>query len=259
MKKYIGDYSSNDLAATLSSKDLLRRNRNLFFWYRTLYQFLVPDCLENGDSRVLEIGSGASPLKAIAPACITSDVLPLDYVDHVFDCHEVDSYDKIPDGSIDVILLVNVLHHLRDPILFLNSARTKLAKTGEVIMVEPFFSMLSYPIYQFLHHEEVNFSISEPILPQIKGPLSSSNQAIPYLIFFRRKDWLAQIAHNYDLDRIDIQHYTGIAYFATGGISRVIPIPHGIYRIIYELDLRLARAMPRLFSAFFITRLRPKS
>ena len=153
-----------------------------------------PRCPACGDKQILEIGSGTSPLKLFYPSVVTSDVLPLDYLDHVFDCHDIDRYDGIADHSVDVISLTNVLHHLRDPLEFLTKATRKLKPGGEVIAVEPYFSALSYPLYKLLHHEPVDFGIARPRLESIEGPLSSSNQAIPHMLFVSRPDWLAELA-----------------------------------------------------------------
>ena len=47
----------------------------------------------------------------------------LDYLDLVFDCHEMDKLDAIKDNSIDVITLTNVLHHLKALLHFLTVLR----------------------------------------------------------------------------------------------------------------------------------------
>ena len=39
---------------------------------------------------------------------------------------EIDNLDAIKDNSLDVITLTNVLHHLKNPIAFLNRAASKL-------------------------------------------------------------------------------------------------------------------------------------
>ena len=70
---------------------------------------------------------------------VTSDVLELDYLDLVFDCHEIDKLVRIEDNSLDVITLTNVLHHLKSPIDFLNAAAAKLKPGGKVIATEPYF------------------------------------------------------------------------------------------------------------------------
>jgi 2-polyprenyl-3-methyl-5-hydroxy-6-metoxy-1,4-benzoquinol methylase len=69
----------------------------------------------------------------------------LDYLDLVFDCHEMDKLDAIKDNSIDVITLTNVLHHLKSPITFLNRAASKLKSGDKVIAAERFFPCYRLP------------------------------------------------------------------------------------------------------------------
>src|SRR5216110_1362457 len=165
---------AEDRAATLHNHARLGANKNLLFWYRQLYRDQFRDLPNPLTLSILEVGSGTSPLKQFFSNVITSDVLDLDYLDLVFDCHETDKLDAIPDNSIDVITLTNVLHHLKSPIVFLNAAAAKLKSGGKVIATEPFFSLVSAPIWKHLHFEPVDFSISEPELMQAHGPLTSA-------------------------------------------------------------------------------------
>ena len=134
---------ATDRAITLRNRARLGANKNLLFWYRELYRDQFKDFPNPAALSILEIGSGTSPLKQFLSNVVTSDVLNLDYLDLVFDCHEIDKLDAIKENSLDVITLTNVLHHLKSPIVFLNRAATKLKSGGKVIATEPFFSMLS--------------------------------------------------------------------------------------------------------------------
>ena len=244
---------------SVQDRQLLQSNRNLMLWYHELYRDLFRTVSDVAQKRVLEIGSGTSPLKVFLPNLITSDILNLEYLDVVFDCHNIAELSEIPDHSIDVITLTNVLHHLRDPIYFLRSATRKLKKGGEVLIVEPYFSVLSYLLFTVLHHEPVNFDISRPVLDTTDGPLSSSNQAMPHMIFFTRPNWLKELADYYDLDQTRFGFFTSLAYMVTGGISRIFPVPHCIYKPYLVLDRFLARSLPRLFASFFSVRLVTRS
>src|SRR6266404_7274400 len=106
---------ANDRAATLRNRARLGANKNLLFWYRELYRDQFKDFSNPTALSILEIGSGTSPLKQFLPNVITSDVLDLDYLDIVFDCHEIDRLVAVQDNSLDVITLTNVLHHLKSP------------------------------------------------------------------------------------------------------------------------------------------------
>ena len=242
---------SEDRAATLRNRARLGANKNLLFWYRQLYRDQFRGLPNPQTLSILEVGSGTSPLKQFLSNVITSDVLDLDYLDLVFDCHEIDKLDAIPDNSIDVITLTNVLHHLKSPIGFLNRAASKLKSGGKVIATEPFFSLLSTPIFKYLHHEPVDFGISEPELGEVQGPLASANIALPWLIFFRRHEWLQRLNENFDVTTISMRTFSALSYMATGGISRKLPIPHFLYRVLFSPDLAVSRHFPRFCAAFF--------
>ena len=178
-------------------------------------------------------------------------MLDLDYLDLVFDCHEIDKLDAIKDNSIDVITLTNVLHHLKSPIAFLNHAASKLKSGGKVIATEPFFSVLSTPIFKHLHHEPVDFRISEPELDKVQGPLASANIALPWLIFFRRREWLQRLNENFDVAALSTRPFSGLSYMATGGISRTLPIPHFVYRPVIFGGSRHESPLSGFLRSFF--------
>ena len=177
-------------------------------------------------------------------------MLDLDYLDLVFDCHEIDKLDAIKDNSLDVITLTNVLHHLKSPIVFLNRAASKLKSGGKVIATEPFFSVLSTPIFKYLHHEPVDFRISEPELRDVQGPLASANIALPWLIFFRRRDWLQRLNENYDIASLSVRPFTAYPTLYWWDISEA-PCSRFSLSRIFPIDLALSRRFPGLCAAFF--------
>jgi len=242
---------AKDRAATLRNRARLGANKNLLFWYRELYRDQFKDFPNPAELSILEIGSGTSPLKQFLSNVVTSDVLDLDYLDLVFDCHGIDRLDAIKDNSLDVISLTNVLHHLKSPIAFLNHAASKLKSGGKVIATEPFFSVLSTPIFKYLHHEPVDFQISDPELAKVRGPLESANIALPWLIFFRKGEWLQRLNDKFDIASLSARPYSALSYMATGGISHRLPIPRLLYRALFPIDRAFSHYFPRLCASFF--------
>lgn len=253
----IASEHSRDKAQTLRNRAALRENANLLFWYSQLYHDQFRNLGDVARLAILEIGSGTSPLTSFYPSVRTSDVLDLDYLDYVFDCHDLDEFEAIPDNDLDVITLTNVLHHLKRPIDFLSKAAMKLKSGGLLIATEPYFSILSTFIYKYLHHEAVDFSVEIPELTEVRGPLSSANEALPWLIFTRAA-WRKEVERYYYFEPRPFRHFTALSYFATGGISRRIPIPFHVYRAFFALDLCLSRLLPKAVSAFFTVTLRRK-
>ena len=242
---------TQDRAATLRNRARLSANQNLLYWYRELYGDQFKDFAEPTLLSILEIGSGTSPLKQFLPNVVTSDVLDLEYLDLMFDCHDIDKLDAIKNESLDVITLTNVLHHLKSPIAFLNRAAGKLKSGGKVIATEPFFSALSTPIFKYLHHEPVELHISEPELKHVQGPLASANIALPWMIFLRQQEWLQQLNDNFDLAVLSIRPFSAVSYMATGGFSHRLPIPRFLYRILFRVDLAVSRRFASLCASFF--------
>jgi SAM-dependent methyltransferase len=242
---------AKDRAITLRNRARLGANKNLLFWYRELYRDQFKDFPNPAALSILEIGSGTSPLKQFLSNVVTSDVLDLDYLDLVFDCHEIDKLDAIRDNSLDVITLTNVLHHLKRPIAFLNRAASKLKSGGKVIATEPFFSLLSTVIFKYMHHEAVDFRISEPELSHVEGPLASANIALPWLMFLRNRAWLQRLSDNFDVTNVSVRPFSALSYMVTGGISHRVPVPSFVYRMFFRADLFLSRRFPSVCAAFF--------
>jgi SAM-dependent methyltransferase len=245
------DETHDDRAVTLRNRTRLGTNKNLLFWYRELCRDQFKEFPNPAALSILEIGSGTSPLKQFLSNVVTSDVLDLNYLDLVFDCHEIDKLDAIKDHSLDVITLTNVLHHLKSPIAFLNRAARKLKLGGKVIATEPFFSVLSTPIFKHLHHEPVDLRVSEPELDEVQGPLASANIALPWLIFFRKREWLQRLSDNFDLVSLSVRPFSALSYMVTGGISHRLPVPRFLFRMLFPADLVLSRRFPSFCAAFF--------
>jgi len=247
----LGGEQAKDRAATLRNRARLGENKNLLFWYRELYRDQFKDFANPAALSILEIGSGTSPLKEFLPNVITSDVLDLDYLDVVFDCHEIDKLDAIKDESLDVITLTNVLHHLKSPIAFLNRAASKLKSGGKVIATEPFFSVLSTIMFKYLHHEPVDLRVSQPELGEMQGPLASANIALPWLIFFRKREWLQPLNDKFDLATLSVRPFSALSYMITGGISHRLPVPRFLYHTLFPIDLAFSRRFPSFCASFF--------
>ena len=256
--RYLVNQYAEDRALTLRNRSNLSANRNLLYWYRELYRTQFANFSHPSHLCILEIGSGVSPLKRFYENVLTSDVMDLDYLDYVFDCHAIDRFDSIGDESLDVITLTNVLHHLKDPIDFLNKAACKLKQGGKIIATEPYLSTLSTLIFKYLHHEPVDFDIAEPLLSEVRGPLASANSALPWLIFIGHPPWSDRLRAKFDFDEASFHPFSSISYMMTGGISRRLPMPAPIYRALFRLDLALSRAFPKLLASFFIITLTHK-
>jgi SAM-dependent methyltransferase len=207
--------------------------RSLYsYWYGEIRSALTP--VQPGV--VIEIGSGASFSKEFLPGIRTSDIAH--HIDHDY---QIDATRPWPfrDGSLDAVVLFDVLHHLASPrVLFREAGRT-LRPGGRLLMMEPYVSLLSYPVYRFFHVEGLNMSV-EPLSRE--GPLDKDpfegNQAVPGLIFGRYR---SQFQREFPMLRLIEQRlYSGISYVASGGYSRPPFVPMRVWNALFKLD----RAVP---------------
>lgn len=241
---------------TIRNRNGMLHNHNLLYWYRQLYAHQFDAIPNISQKEILEVGSGTSPLKMFYDHVKTSDIMELEYLDHIFNAEEIDSYEKISNDSLDIISLTNVLHHLKNPCDFLIKASQKLRKGGLIIFTEPYVSIISKPLYLHFHYESTDLHIKKPELPEVQGPLSSANNALPFLIF--NGPWADALRSTYDFSKQDKRYFSSLSYMATGGIRRNFRIPAIIYKPFFYIDLALSRLFPKIFASFFIQVLKKK-
>ena len=149
-------------------------------WYKKIDKDLKP-------GKTLEIGSGTGNYKQSNPNIISSDIVACEWLDKCIDAHNI-SFSK---NTLSNIVMLDVLHHLQNPIKFLNEANRVLKKNGRLIMIEPFPSHFSLLIYKIFHPEPFIFNIdifSHNHSHRKKKKPWSANQAIPFLLFFKQID-----------------------------------------------------------------------
>ena len=175
-----------------SAKDVLSQRRAIWAAkpiIRRLYSKwfgLIKEALRPG--RTLELGGGSGNLSDFLPEAITSDIVFEPWLDAVMDAHAI----PFKEESLDNIVLFDVLHHLAAPAVFFHEVERVLRSKGRVVMMEPYVSWLSFPVYRFLHSEGMRWN-TDPFHHQSwerKEPFEG-NQAVPTLIFRKqRKNFL---------------------------------------------------------------------
>src|SRR5579871_4206397 len=138
-------------------------------WYR-----LISNSIPPGPGRVLELGSGAGFLSRYIPGLITSEILLCPDIQLVLDGRQL----PFTGASLKAIVMVDVLHHIPDSRAFLTEATRCMRSGGRLVMIEPWVSTWSRPIYSGLHHEPFQPDAKDWNFPAA-GPLSGANGALP--------------------------------------------------------------------------------
>lgn len=200
---------------TEARNEIIRQNGYLRRIYEAWYDKVVGSIPE-GDGGILEIGSGAGFFSDYFDSddLITSDIIPLEGTDLTLDAQDLRQ--AFQPGSLRAITMVNVLHHLPHVRRFLNGAGQVLRQGGVVSLVEPWVSEWSSFIYRNLHHEpfeparrDWNFESS--------GPLSGSNQALPWILFVRDRERFETEFPEFEI--ATIRPIMPFVYLLSGGVS----------------------------------------
>ena len=213
-------------------------------WYKTICHHLPAI-----DGPVLEIGSGAGFLKSYIPDLITSDIMPIAGNDISCSALQLPFEDK----CLRAIVLINVLHHMHDPIRFFDDAERCVKKGGSIIMVEPWVSFWSRMIYKNLHHEPFDPASISWTLP-VSGPLSGGNDALPWIIFHRDRDRFNKET-NWQIRLIE--ETLPFRYLLSGGVSMRNLIPAWANRPLTFLEKSMSPWVLKKTAMFAIIVLMP--
>jgi SAM-dependent methyltransferase len=204
-------------------------------WYARVAAELPPPEL---GPRV-EIGSGPGFAREFIPDLQLTDLVCAPWHDR-----EV-SADALPfaDASLGALVLCDVLHHLPAPRLFFAEATRVLRPGGRIVMCEPYISAVSYPIYKWFHPESLDLRV-DPLAEQAangaRDPFES-NQAIPTLLFGRRREEFAASFPGLEIARVE--RFAAFSYPASGGFSHGAFLPIPLWSALHRFEGKLPKTL----------------
>lgn len=208
--------------------------------YQSYYEQLVQsfgDDLSN--KKIIEIGAGAFNGKDFFPSITTSDVVKNDYVDMVVDATNM----PFKNNEIDGIILLHVLHHVKDPEKFLHEASRCLKPGGKLCFIEPYFGPWGSFVYRYLHHEPI-YDTTSWKLPEIGGRMTQANVITPYNIIFRDRKLFNEKFRFLEVKAIKL--HTCFNYLLTGGLSYINLIHPKMNRMVWKFE-RLLKPLYKIF------------
>lgn len=215
-------------------KPLLRRLYR--DWYRDIAVWLA-------SGRTVEIGGGTGNLKEYASGVCCTDVVSLPWLDAVTDAQRL----PFQTGSLGNLVLFDTLHHIENVSLFFDEALRALKGGGRIIIMDPYISWASWPVYRYLHPEPVNLSQNPLLLttPRADRQPFDSNQAMATILFEKE---LSRFRSRYpDLAVRQVKRLAFLAYPLSGGFDRPSMIPPGLIVPILKLERKLGW-LARLFA-----------
>ena len=211
---------------------------------RTVYADIFTAMRQNlAAGSILEIGSGIGMARDYFPGVVLSDVRATPYVDRAISAYE------IPRENWDNIIAIDTLHHLREPLRFLESAAAALAEGGRIILAEPAGTPGGRWFYHWFHHE--------PCLPRevpadfrftSGGDGAFANMGMAYVLFQTRRAALAAELKRCGLRLVSVRYRDLLAYPATGGFSRSALLPAPVLRSLLALERWLPQTLMRVLA-----------
>jgi SAM-dependent methyltransferase len=219
-----------------TNKPLLRRV------YNDIYDRIAAACV-NG--KTLEIGGGIGQFKTRFPQVIATDIQTAPWLDVVADAQKL----PFADSSFDNIVMVDVLHHIEFPVLFLREAERVLKPGGRLVMVEPAITWGSTLFYRFIHQEPVRMNVDALAegSPDAGRDPYDSNQAIPTLLVTREHDRLRRLLSG--LIPIPTQWFSFAVYPLSGGFKPWSLLPDRLGAVLLKFEKLIEPVLGR-FLAF---------
>lgn len=127
--------------------------------------------------------------------------------------------------SVSNVVLFDVLHHLENVRYFFDDALRVLVQSGRIVIMDPYVSALSWPIYRFLHPEPMDFR-RDPltiVVPMRGRRPFDANQAVARIVFERSYERFRQLYPQ--LAKIAHERLAYFAYPLSGGFDRPSLVP----------------------------------
>ncbi len=226
---------------TLGHRELWRQKKSLRAIYGDYYRRIAERCTPG---QTLEIGGGSGNFKEYLPEALSMDVQHFDWLDLVADAHRL----PFSDGSFANLVMVDALHHLERPGLFLREAARVLQAGGRIIMIEPAITPLSWPVYKFLHPEPVRLR-DDPLAAGEVNPNRDpfdANQAIPTMLFGRHGARLAREIP--ELALLELAKFSLVSFPLSGGFRPWTLLPAAVAPAVIKLEDALSPLLAPLMA-----------
>ncbi len=229
-----------DLNLLQESKNKWDQSPAVRFFYGLVYKEMMQQAVPG---KTLDLGSGIGTFKEYFPDIITSDIEKTPFVDRAVSCYEIEKSDILWDN----LLAVDVLHHLRFPIKFFESAAKSLNTGGRIILTEPAATIFGNIFYKVCHHEPIESrKITSPFSFDPNGPNEEfANMGMGMGLFKINIESVKTIISKFGLTLHTILYRDVLAYPLTGGFSKPQLVPLSLIKIIFQLETKLPQIILR--------------
>jgi len=227
----------------LVHREVWEKKATIRLLYRDFHRRLL-ESISGGP--VLDIGGGTAHVKDFRQDIVTTDILSFPGIDVVADAHRL----PFADGFFAGVVMLDVLHHLERPIVFLEEAARMLKPSGRLAMIEPAMTPLARRFYERFHEEPVDMT-ADPFAPVVINPARDpfdANQAIPSLLFAKQEARRRVEATVPSLRVLEVRWLSLFAYPLSGGFQPWSLMPSALVHPMLSLEEMVPDVIRRQFA-----------
>lgn len=194
-------------------------------------------------ARALEMGAGPGFLSAYAHErrpdlrWIATDILPTPWNDVTADGLRL----PFRDGCVQAAVGLDFVHHLARPARFFAETARVLAPGASLVVVEPWVTPFSYPVYRWLHQEGCRLGL-DPWNPFGDADEKDAFEGDAAVLRRLLSDTPAARWHELGFEEPERRTLNGFAYLASLGFRPQSLAPRPLGRALIRLDA-LTRAL----------------
>lgn len=162
-------------------KDIWHKKPVLRYLYSKWYNKIIMQINDRPSGTIVEIGSGCGNIKNFIPEALATDIQNMPWL------NLINSAENLPykNNSLSTISMIDVFHHLSDPIQFINESYRTLKKSGYLVIIEPYPTFFSNIFYQYFHNEPL---LKKQSLLITNTNYTHPNQAAAFILFNKEKN-----------------------------------------------------------------------
>lgn len=169
---------------------------------------------------------------------------------------EVDAQNlPFSNGEFSGVLGMDMIHHVSQPAKLLDEAVRVTKPGGQLIFIEPYVSILSYPVYRLFHPERATIPFRfDSKKSWVTESASDGDQSVAQRLFCT-KSGKKHIQDSYgNTIKIEVDYLSPLAFYLTGGLNRPLGTPSSFIEKLIYLEANLPRTLRKLLASRMIVR-----